>query len=329
MFRLSILKFNEFMIRNLFRPITVWIIFFAFPLICYASDRLSDRASYCVEIFRAINDEIRSGYVSPQTRERVVQLFHDKKVPPEKRARKIFAQIVSDRLKLLSKKESKIIRNFLGKNIFYDYQESGSPVFAGFFDEDWPNKKEIILSLPVDLKDTIVEYTLLTHELEHVIQSLIVQRNKFGKHRYDVERLTHFVDVKYEKELGAMLSEFEYFNSIPFDIRKRVLSATQSHPEFFDPDTAKLISILLDNESKNPMDHVKRQHESGRYDRASIQASQDEALFFGSLIFLGGATESDALKKIAQQLTEVKEACEKIVELDKKDLLPLCQQKGF
>lgn len=289
----------------------------------------------CVRIFREMNHEIQSGYVTPQTKERVLQFFHDKKIPPEKRAKRIFAQIVSDRLKLLSKKEAKLVRNFLRKNIFQDYQESGSPLFAAFFDQDWPDKKEIVLSLPVDLRDTIIEYTVLTHELEHYIQSLAIARDSSLKKQKATEMLTHFVDIKYEQEVGAMLSEFEYLNSIPLEIKQSIVQTIATQPETFEPDTAEFLLMLLGTQKLTPMEHVQHQHQIGRYDRKSLEQLQDQPLWFGSLAFLAAPTEPMAIETISQHISKIHEVCQQLTEKEKshshslgtkKNLLLLCKK---
>lgn len=301
------------MIRKIFGLISFFVSWSLFSLIALGSDH----PSYCVRVYRALNEEIRYGYVSPQTRERVLQFFYDKKIPPKNRARKIFAHIVSDRLNLLSKNEAKKVRNFLRKNIFYDDQEPGSPIFAGYFDQEELGNREIVLSLPVDLRDTIVEYTILTHELEHVIQTQVIEREEIGKLRYSTERITHFVDVKYEKELGAMLSEFEYLNSIPQEIKQKLVKSVQIHPELYDSDTAEFLLILLDAPSKTPLEHVQHQHQSGRYDRASIRESEQQTFWFSSLVFITAPTEPLALSTISQRLTEIKKTCQRLREQEK------------
>lgn len=298
-----------------------------------------DRGSYCVRVFQELNREIRSGYVTPQTRERVTQYFYDQKIPAQDRAKKIFAAVVSDRIKLLPKKEAKAVRKFLLKNVFQDYQESGSPAFAGFFNSSPPDKKEIVVSLPVDLRDTIIEYTMLTHELEHYIQSLAIARKPITRRHSTAELVTHFVDLTYEKEVGAMLSEFEYLNAIPQEERKKLVQSVINHPKLFEPDTQELILNLLDHGSTTPMEHVVFQHQKGRYDRDSLLWNNYDSFWLGALIFLSGSTDSMAVEAITQQLSQIKKVCEELTEQKKarlqtlesvdsvrkvRDLLPLC-----
>jgi len=298
--------------------------------------QLSDKDAYCIRVFQKINQEIRWGYVRPQTRERVIQYFYDQKIPAQDRAKKIFAAVVSDRIKLLPKKEAKAVQKFLLKNVYLDYQESGSPAFAGFFNESPPNKKEIVLSLPVDLRDTIIEYTMLTHELEHYIQSLAIARKPITRHKSTAELITHFVDFTYEKEVGAMLSEFEYLNVIPQEERKKLVQSVTAHPELFEPDTQELIINLLDHGSTTPMEHVEFQHQKGRYDRDSLIRNNYDSFWLGALIFLSGSTDSMAVEAIGQQVSQIKKVCKELTEqkknrsrsaesVDKKrDLLPFC-----
>lgn len=295
----------------------------------------SNKSSYCVGVFQKINDEIRFGYVSPKTRERVTQYLNDKKVPAKDRAKKIFYEVISDRIKLLPKKEGQIVKNFLLDHVVLDHQESGSPVFAGFFDESHYGKKEIIISIPIDLSDTIIEYTLLTHELEHYIQSLAISHSPMGIDKSSIESVTHFVDFKYEKEVGAMLSEFEYLNVIPPENRNQLAQSIKENPSLFDEDTTQFLQSILNFHGTTPMEYVKKQHAIGRYDRESIRLSQYQQFFIGGLILASGPSDSIATLNIKKVLLQTQQACDRLSESEnsdskpvynKKDLLRLCQK---
>lgn len=255
-----------------------------------------------------MNQEIREGFVSPQTRQRVAEYFSDKSLDPRDRARMAFIAVVSDRLLLLPKKEAKKVQEFLEKRVVRSYHDSPGNIHA--FLHEPPFSKKIILNLPELIQETTMEYGILIHELEHYIQNRAVTWSIPLAYKNFFEKVDHFVDYTYEREIGAMIAEFEFMSAIPIEVRRATVQTITHHSELFSKKTADLLISLLDLYSRTPMEHVERQHMRGRYNRSAVEKLRDRLLKKQAMILLSAPSESLAVIAIRDQIHEMKGVCQ-------------------
>jgi hypothetical protein len=55
-----------------------------------------EKATYCVQIFQKLNNEIQLGYIHPLTKEKVAEYFSDSTLTPQERASKAFIAVYCD-----------------------------------------------------------------------------------------------------------------------------------------------------------------------------------------------------------------------------------------
>jgi|GEM_PF-2990295 len=279
-------------------------------------------SSSCVRIFQQINREIQGGFVNPETKQRVAEYFSDATLHPKERARRAFVAVVSDRLSLLPKNEAKKVQEFLKKRVFRNYSDSAGSIRAYLHEPIF--EKKIMLSLPELIQETTMEYGILIHELEHYIQNRAATRTIPLAYQNFFEKVDHFVDYTYEREVGAMIAEFEFMNTIPIEVRRATVQTISRNSGFFSKKTRDLLISLLDLYSQTPLEHVERQHLRGRYSRSAIEKLRDRLLRKQSLILLSAPSESLAVIAIRDQINELKEVCERLLQAP--DLHPQSQQ---
>lgn len=233
---------------------------------------------YCVQVYRKINEELKLGYVKPETKEKIAGYFFDETLSPKERARKTFLAVLGDRIRLLNQNEAKDVVKFLKERVIVS--KNDSDIFYGGLVSQPRSvlsiEKQIVITLPEALSDTIFEYAILVHELEHYIQELVASRPALGSFKLVLDKSHHYVDVTYEAEMGAMMSEFEFMSSIPRENRITALEYVKKNKNLFDHETLNLLISILALHHETPIDYVHAQQLGGRYDKEMIQSKAKE-----------------------------------------------------
>lgn len=253
--------------------ITLFALLTTFPIqAIHAQPNKKD--PYCVIVFKKMNKELSQGYVKTETQQRIANYFFDETLSPKERARMTFLAVLSDRMSLLKKNEAAEVEKFLKEKVFISYNDL--EFFYGGFISNPTVEKHIMMSVPEALNNTIFEYAVLVHELEHYIQELVATRPIFGSFKHILNRTQHYVGVTYESEIGAMMSEFEFMNSIPREKRLDALEYIKKNRHLFNRDTLHLLVSILALHNHTPTDYVETQHRGGRYDIEMVEKKASE-----------------------------------------------------
>lgn len=115
-----------------------------------------EKATYCVQIFQKLNDEIQLGYIHPLTKEKVDEYFSDRTLTPQERASKAFIAVTSDRLKILPKKDADTVIRFFEEGVVRNYVRSANLINGTFSDIPF-QKYKILISVPENFLEDIIE----------------------------------------------------------------------------------------------------------------------------------------------------------------------------
>jgi len=125
-------------------------------------------------------------------------------------------------------------------------------------------------------------------------------------------------DFNYEREKGAMMVEFEFMNSIPMSARYEVFQEISQNKNIFEPETLKVLYLLLVPNSTTPLDHVAFQHRVGRYNKKSIEAHYQETYRKALVLISSAAAPLMTIKAIQ----DIQNKCNNS---ENQHLLKLCQ----
>lgn len=298
---------------NYFQAIVFLVLSQSF-LIVPVSAQDQEKVTHCVALFRRMNHEIKTGYVQLDTRMRIAEVFSDETLSPQQRAKNAFDVVVSDRIGLLTKGDAEQVKKFLNERVMRNYQVNGRYVDGGFFDSPLVNKK-IKIHLPQNFSESIIEYAMLTHELEHYIQTRVASKGFAGGMRLFVDSLNHFVDHKYEREMGAMIAEFNFMKALPLEIRKNAQKEVMLYRFNLSKGSLDLLLSMLDVEQFDVSSYIQKQHESGRYNRNSFIAfEQSMQLKYGDLktqmvLLIGGYGSIPTMMGLSKIWSEIKQWC--------------------
>lgn len=235
-----------------------------------ATHQTIQSTTHCIATFKKMNHQLESDPIQPETRSKIVEYFLDDSLTPELRAKKAFNAVVSDRIRLLSKKNADMVSRFLTNRVTRFYQKEGTFV-SGIFVEGLFQKKQIMLELPEKFRESILEYAILTHELEHYIQNLSTTDKLAGEARLFIDSLTNPADHTYERELGAMMAEFHFMKSIPLETRKAAKNEVMLYRFHLEKSSLEFLLSLLDVEKDEVSGYLEKQHLLGRYDRKAVE----------------------------------------------------------
>lgn len=298
------------------RP-TLFILLLLASKILAPSVQANENGTFCVQLFKEMNQQIELGFVLSQTQRKIAAYFTDATLTPQERAAKVFEAVVSDRIRLLAEPEAQQVMRFLKERVIRKYNETGKLISAEFID-GLISKSKIQLNIPIEIRNSILEYTILIHELEHYIQTLAVSHSAQGKWNLFFSNLVDFVDLHYEREKGAMLVEFEFMNSIPMSARYEVFQEISQNESVFESNTLKILYLLLAPNGTTPLDHVAFQHSVGRYNKKNIEADYQQ-IYRGVLLLISSAAAPLITMKAIQDLHN------KCSNLKNQHLFKLCQ----
>lgn len=230
----------------------------------------SDVAHECVAIYRDLNRTISRGYVTLQSQAKLEALFAREDLSTLDQLDEAFQIVWQDRLALLPPDIRREAEEILHKHTNRTYRPGGGTLFGGATTE--LERMTVILHMPISFQGTIVEYAILTHELEHIIQELVVRKQLRVPVAsiYLRDSADALVRAYYGREVGAMLAESEFLRHIPEGERARVLAFVKS-TELLDPTSKEFAAIMLMESWRQPAAFVRRMHEEGRYDLVNIR----------------------------------------------------------
>lgn len=278
------------------------------------SARANEKIPDCIQIFRQMNETLQSSYITASTLEKVRALFDDSSLSPKERGEKAFQAVVEDRLQLLDPQEARLVLKFLKSHVFRVPVDSINGI-NGSFSAPAFSPKKITLTLPKEYQESIVEYAILSHELEHYIQYSLATKTLSDRLGFFFDSLDHLADIKYEREIGAMLSEFQFLNTLPPRMIQEARNEIIHHLEELHPSTLQFLLLLFSAAESTPVEYIQRQHQARRYDRASLKAmypalskssigtkrwAHTFALSYGSIL---------GVRAVFEGISEVKEFC--------------------
>lgn len=220
----------------------------------------------CPDYFLKLNRSISKGFVRPETKVKIQAIFEDLSLMPPSKAEAVFDLVLEDRLRLLDPEDQKYIRDFLKSRVvrekpnFRNQGHSGLDTLKG----------EILLSVPDSARRTVLEYGILLHEIEHVIQERARDKAVPGKIKKWIQEIKGEDIAYFHREVGAMLAEHEYISSIPLEVRAALKKQLQFYTDPNLPSPVKEFYLrFLDAEEAAPALRVRREHKAGRYNKES------------------------------------------------------------
>ncbi len=230
----------------------------------------------CALLYRDISRTISKGYVGPEAKRQIAEIFENEAFNSEEKARKVFERVVNERIRLLTPPVAAEIRKLLEQNVQRTYYSEGKHFFGKFYrnKEEGNNSGQdmVKLVIPQNFRGTIIEYALLTHELEHGIQEAIV-RDQLSPGFNLQDFLKSLWDLEYHRfhhEVGAMLSEFEYLQSIPQETRHSLIEEIRSSP-LLEENSKRMRLRWMELNATKPGTHVRSEHLAGRYSKEQIR----------------------------------------------------------
>lgn len=138
--------------------------------------------------------------------------------------------------------------------------------FGGGYDVE---KKEIITVVPEIFKGTDVEYFIKTHETFHLANA-ITRSSKVGElSKKAMSKIMQDAKYRYLDEAGAMAQEWRYIDSIPKEIRTKIVAEIKSSKDL-SKDNKTFLIRQFDSKAKTPSGHVLEEHKAGRYNKADF-----------------------------------------------------------
>lgn len=140
------------------------------------------------------------------------------------------------------------------------------------------NSIEILL--PEYLIGSPLEYAMALHEVEHAIQQGTTFDQSIAQFPNDLRQYRpterNWADEEYQREVGAMLVEFEYLNIFPKKQRMELVRKIKADPHLSDEAKKDFSLILGFDAALNPYELVTLMHANGIYSRQYIKEMQRE-----------------------------------------------------
>lgn len=147
-----------------------------------------------------------------------------------------------------------------------------------------PESHRIEVVLPKSLMGTVIDYYVRVHEVEHVIQGLMVGLKAATS--FD----PRFANYRFHLEKGAMRAEGAFLMAFPSQFLKEYLKAVTEYPTSEETEIKAFMEGVLKNsiEAESISDYLKRNWDSGRYSRSKLIRKNivSCAIFPGSLPFI-------------------------------------------
>jgi hypothetical protein len=196
-------------------------------------------------------------YLKEAETSQIAKIFSDTSLSEADQAEKAFQVYFEARLGHLSESEQELLRKKL-RNIHVEltdaYINGAVHRVSG----------EVTLRIPEKYSESLVKYTLLSHELEHSIQIAKLDRNVMPHFSLKPKLNRRFEYESFLAELGAMKSEAEWVNAIPESVKAKMFDQLKTEEN----KTLQKIGNYFFSEPQSSVEtYVARQWDLGRNTR--------------------------------------------------------------
>lgn len=204
----------------------------------------------CVSILKSLYESIKVDFTSAAERKLIADAFST--VSDREAAKTAFEIYLRNRTKKLSPELSKQVSDVVEKRNYSTYPSNSLYVYF---------EKYIHLGLMPKWRESILEYQILAHELEHFIHDRAAWEQ--GVVVIGALRSKNFhIPATFLSELGAMTAEWQYINTIPLEARYRLIDSIDNAIDVYRPDI--MIRFLKSGSMKRPA-YIKNEWANDRY----------------------------------------------------------------
>lgn len=214
-------------------------------------------------------------------------IFANEKLSAQQKAARSFEVYLRLRLALLTPAQASNIRDLIEQRLSAKTCDGTIGTFDCSYD---PDQRSITVTVPNLLSETVLDYKIRVHEVEHAIQYLIASP------RLGFNHPGYFFIHRFTEEKGAMTAEAAFIQSIPSD-HLQDLFLKISNGKNIDKIQRKYFKSVL-SAALNTQDtesYVRSQWSAVRYSRAQMAFCQ-AAVYFPAA-FVGGLALLDLLLK--------------------------------
>ncbi len=147
-----------------------------------------------------------------------------------------------------------VLRNYEYETISELEINNGTFINGRFKNEDRnPQMSQIYVTAPIEIQGSLLEFIVLIHELEHLIQFIKIVSS--GQKMRDSHKFAHFAkmtnDITLLEELGAIRTELEFLKIIPSDVKTEHWEKVCEHPDITGQQRIVLRSVIMDSINKS------------------------------------------------------------------------------
>jgi hypothetical protein len=207
-----------------------------------------------LKFLREVITPIHHELMSPEDLALIERWFADEAMTKNDAARKSFELYLGKRFQFLPDEvQEKVLRIY---NHRYHFENT-----AQIDSEYRPIFHEIIGRYPKEMRGTIGQYFIDSHELEHAIQEASTGlKGQWSRLR---TKTPQFYAQRFEEEYGAMVAEWNYIRAIPRSVRDQMLQDLKSASlSEYDRDFLKRV---FSNADETLEDYLKREWAADRY----------------------------------------------------------------
>lgn len=206
--------------------------------------------------------------MEPSVRKRIAAVYANSELTAAEKARSAFFYHLKDRLAILTKSQRTRVLDVLREMQIFHEDKIYAGVYTGMTELD------LTMQFPEKLVNTEAWFFALTHEMEHIIQTVLMDDRAMHDEGIrqiiiDAEAfLLTFDERIYVQELAAMLAEYRYLNSLPKAVRLQMAKKLERYgrPEKCGP--CQMMIEAFSDDYRNAVDYIANQHRNLRYSPA-------------------------------------------------------------
>lgn len=226
----------------------------------------------CAQYLTAEGFTLQKGYVETTTVQQIERIYASTRLRSEEKAKKAWQLVFRDRVRFLPVEVRDELREILA-NIEVET--------AAKINGELKAQTSVIMQFPHELLYTEAFFMVLSHELEHAIQHLIVrdQANRFPALRYVYTHIQaefdNHAERTFAREFGAMVAEYYYMRALPAYIRDEMVTTIERKPGYVCP-TCETIHANFSRDFPSAEHFLQFQWNRGRYDMAAAEGLAED-----------------------------------------------------
>lgn len=123
--------------------------------------------------------------------------------------------------------------------------------------------KKIRIILPEELIGTDVEYFIKIHETYHVLNNISSMQGLSKTTKVILKKVKDKIKHRYLEEAGAMAQEWQYLNTIPSNVKIKILKEIEEHVS--NKHDREFLTRIFTSNAQNPAEHILAEQAAGRY----------------------------------------------------------------